>query len=61
MALVSLALLLYLLMAFNLPKENLPKGKKSVDMLGNINTLIYFMWHMEKGQLWTFFFGMVAV
>ena len=47
MALVSLAPLLYLLMAFTLPKENLTKGekkkKKHVDILGNINALIYFM------------------
>lgn len=46
MALVSLAPLLYLLMAFTLPKENLTKGKKKkkhVDILGNINALIYFM------------------
>lgn len=56
MALVYSILLLYLLMEFNLLKKKLKKKwKKNVDMPGNINALIYFIWHMEKNWLWAFF------
>lgn len=55
MVLVSLTLLLYLIMEFNLPKKTYWNEKKNVDMPGNINGLIYFMQYMEKNWLWAFF------